>query len=1059
MATTPSLVAAQPAVGLALQDAINDFRNVLDEEQRRELAQLKPVPDADHILVFTAQLDAIDRNRRGRSFSSRLHTILLSVRNFCSIVDTFVSSHPEIGALVWGSIKLTMLVISNYASYYEATSDLFMRVGRLCPLFNEYLILYRSSTRLRESLLHFHTSIVNCCKHVVEAVRRPWPKQAMKALWNPFEQEFKPDIDDIHKYSNQVKEEIALAQAQADSQEQQLQALERKEASGIRSTARKFFSHTYYKLDQMRELQMQNNERRKQKRKQQLISALSKYDYLRSLKQNRLKRYKYTSDWIFQTPEFHRWIDGVVPLLCCFGKMGSGKTITTARVIDYILSEKGSDCVVSFFFVESGNLESLGAGAIIRCLLRQRIDPAQIPQEVNDRLEQIDSFSDLDELIELLRVMMPPPKVSYIVIDGLDECEKSDRSRLLEALSSLNASEHEQNIRLFLSGRNSLQMEIQKQFAAFDSVSMDCPLARDGISIFIRDIIREKIQNGELSIGDPFLEEDIKSALCHGAQGMFIWVVFQVYEICAQHCDEDIHNTLRNLPKSLTEVYCRALQRIKSRGHEKEAQKIFPWIAASKQLLSLSQLREAIAIEIGQQYAKPERLYNDMRNITLWCENLVEVDEEYQLVQFAHSTVGKFLIEEPIDPTLAKFRVNLEQVDHDIGEKCITYLVFNDFKTTVAQRPKPIIVPNPTQIAQSALGYRSKPVSMLTKLLPMSNSKPVDLSTLRNLTGEYSSTKYEKLVPGYPFLEYASANWILHTRNFKEETSKTWRLWKNMVYYGNDLVNPPWKENASNNNSHILMWAYDARHCGLIRLIASSVGFSMGQRMRIIFNSVKDNNLDALNVLLEGQYLGSENSGPLVVAARGGYLEIVEKLLAAKADVNAVSAENDWTALQVAAGRGHIDIVECLLTAQADVNAAAAYSNGRTALQAAAEKGHLKIVKRLLAIKADVNAAPAIDGGLTALQAAAKGGHLEIVERLLAAKADVNAAAANHNGRSALQAAAEKGHLNIVKLLLAAKADVNAAAAEYEGLTALQAATRQGHIEIKMRLERAGAYE
>jgi hypothetical protein len=114
--------------------------------------------------------------------------------------------------------------------------------------------------------------------------------------------------------------------------------------------------------------------------------------------------------------------------------------------------------------------------------------------------------------------MMLPPKISYIVIDGLDECETPDRNRLLAALSSFAVSG--ENIRVFLSGRHSLRVEIQKRFAAFDSLSMDCPSARDDISIFIEDIVGEKIQNNELSIGDPRLEEDIKLALIQGAQGM-----------------------------------------------------------------------------------------------------------------------------------------------------------------------------------------------------------------------------------------------------------------------------------------------------------------------------------------------------------------------------------------------------------------------------------------------------------------------------------------------------------------------------------------------------------
>ncbi|KAI0905239.1 hypothetical protein F4823DRAFT_611766, partial [Ustulina deusta] len=367
-------------------------------------------------------------------------------------------------------------------------------------------------------------------------------EQLSQAFWNSFEQEFKPDIENIQRCSNHVKEEIALAQAQADSQEQQLQALEREKASINRSRARRFYLRTDGSLDQMREWKMQSDARKTQKRRQQLLDALSTYNHLRLLKQSRLMRYRNTSNWICQTSEFHRWVDGVVPLLCCFGKIGSGKTITTASVIDHILSEQGSDCFISFFFVESGNQESLSAGTILRSILRQRLDSTEISQEVTNGLGRIKSFSGLDEFVALLRIVTLPPRVFYIVIDGLDECEKPDCDMLLKALSSLAIVGG--SIRLFFSCRDSLRGGIRREFTAFESLSMDCPPAHHDISMFIEDIVKEKIQNNELSIGDPSLEQDIKRALSKGAQGMFLWVTFQLYEICAQHCDKDIRNVL-----------------------------------------------------------------------------------------------------------------------------------------------------------------------------------------------------------------------------------------------------------------------------------------------------------------------------------------------------------------------------------------------------------------------------------------------------------------------------------------------------------------------------------
>ena len=93
-----------------LQEAIQDFQSILSEDQRQQLQRNEGVPDADAVLVFTAELDSRNRNRKGRSIASNLYSVLQSVRDFSAIVDTFVSSRPEIAALVWGSVKLTMLV-------------------------------------------------------------------------------------------------------------------------------------------------------------------------------------------------------------------------------------------------------------------------------------------------------------------------------------------------------------------------------------------------------------------------------------------------------------------------------------------------------------------------------------------------------------------------------------------------------------------------------------------------------------------------------------------------------------------------------------------------------------------------------------------------------------------------------------------------------------------------------------------------------------------------------------------------------------------------------------
>ncbi|RYP87903.1 hypothetical protein DL769_000355 [Monosporascus sp. CRB-8-3] len=245
LAIASSSAIARPVVDEVLQRALYEFKSILTDEQRRELHGTTAVPDADSVLIFTAQLD--NKNRKGRSVASRLHTVLLSVQNFCSVVDTFVSSRPEIAALVWGSVKLTMQIIVNYTSYYEAVSELFMKLGRLCPVFADHEAAVYEKAKISKS-----KSGPNL---------REGQSQVIRALWNSFEQEFKPDMDAIQRYSNDVQTAIALAKSQADNLDQQLQAREREEAAESRKILRKLFSLQGSRLDEIRELEQQRNER------------------------------------------------------------------------------------------------------------------------------------------------------------------------------------------------------------------------------------------------------------------------------------------------------------------------------------------------------------------------------------------------------------------------------------------------------------------------------------------------------------------------------------------------------------------------------------------------------------------------------------------------------------------------------------------------------------------------------------------------------------------------------------------------------------------------------
>lgn len=96
----------------SLATALTEFQASLTPEQKDHLLALstQSAPDANAVLVFTAQVDRTNQRRKSRCVASRLQNTLQFIQQFSGVVDTFVSADPSTAALAWGSVKVTILV-------------------------------------------------------------------------------------------------------------------------------------------------------------------------------------------------------------------------------------------------------------------------------------------------------------------------------------------------------------------------------------------------------------------------------------------------------------------------------------------------------------------------------------------------------------------------------------------------------------------------------------------------------------------------------------------------------------------------------------------------------------------------------------------------------------------------------------------------------------------------------------------------------------------------------------------------------------------------------------
>jgi uncharacterized protein len=209
-----------------------------------------------------------------------------------------------------------------------------------------------------------------------------------------------------------------------------------------------------------------------------------------------------------------------------------------------------------------------------------------------------------------------------------------------------------------------------------------------------------------------------------------------------------------------------------------------------------------------------------------------------------------------------------------------------------------------------------------------------------------------------------------------------------------------------------------------------------------VIQAAKDGNAPALKQLLAADRSlanGRADSGetPLMAAIYRGHSDVVELLLKAGAgrDIFSASAVGNmealeqalaadpasvssvaydgWTPLHLAAFFGRTAAAERLLAAGADLNAVSSNSLHNTPLHAAVAGGHLEVALWLIESGAAVNSSDA--GGHTPLHIAAEAGYVPVVEALLSHGANPHIVDAED--RTPLARAAARNHHEVVDLI------------------------------------------
>ncbi|KAI1123338.1 hypothetical protein F5Y10DRAFT_286285 [Nemania abortiva] len=727
----------KPEVRLA--DSVSKFRAVLSNEQKAAFDAGKDLaaqsrPQLRDVMHVTAEIDRQARVSTGggrRCFGPRVTKFLQSIQEFVSVGDIVVGGSQNLLACgIWSLVRLSLLTVARFSAYLEKLSEILMVVGQAAPRYVEMVTLHPGSSSLQKLGIEYMIALVDLCRKVVTICNGSIIDQ-FKTFFK--ELEVSSYQAELLKWADAIKDQLTLEEA--------------KENSRVRNIFRK--SATAGILC------------KKMRHRAAFLDACSTFDYRIAWKQARKCGH---ASWFLNEQIYQQWRDHPSSsTITVSGKLGAGKTVVLAHILDDIMLNT-EDYAFAYFFCRSDHVESRKYRTVIGCLARQILETVR-PEDIDVFDSWLESKLSLEDIKQLFTLEILRSKHIFVILDGIDECSHEDRSYIIEFLTQLQTCSR---FKACVSYRLTANTPIRDELANIGpNARLQMPRDNPDIISFIEAKLESCLESKKLTVGNPHLILEISQALEAGAHGMFLWVVLQIDTICEQKTDSKIREALDHLPKDLPETFARILSSAK-KSEPLFQERLLKLLLAAVRPLTIDELREALSVTPFLLLWDPSNLINDIHAILSAGGSLLVIDEEELTIHFIHPSVNQFLVGD-FGPSYS-FYIEPNLADLEMAQTAVTYLSYNVFDRQIA-RVSSISSFSAQKLYESIVSSTVTPPiarSMALSLLRLRRKPDFDVGkALSNLKPTAKKTHN-----GFSFYQYASANWIAHTRATRSEDER-----------------------------------------------------------------------------------------------------------------------------------------------------------------------------------------------------------------------------------------------------------------------------------------------
>lgn len=242
---------------------------------------------------------------------------------------------------------------------------------------------------------------------------------------------------------------------------------------------------TDYLVLHMNRLVMHGNDQQRS----EMVNWISSSDYGNAAKQSDLlsQRVDGTRSPLLDSSALKKWRETKGSIILCTGIPGSGKTMTTAMVVEDLQSRVTDDrATVVYVYCSYQQHENQSSTdlftTILRCLLQQT---PTIPETTRRLLE--DSMRTgrrllKDQILLCITALISDSDNMHILMDVLDELAEDSRRELLRELLNLHQAS---DFHLYLTSRQSTAQEINRCFSGCGIVEEEIRASVEDVRIYL----------------------------------------------------------------------------------------------------------------------------------------------------------------------------------------------------------------------------------------------------------------------------------------------------------------------------------------------------------------------------------------------------------------------------------------------------------------------------------------------------------------------------------------------------------------------------------------------